>query len=439
MSLTGHLDDPQSALRRFFSDTYPHIDQVRFAAVDVPRSTITISGEDLALTTQSRFSPGGPKVLPPADQSSERAYDRRAAGTAFDYRVRFLLAPQDPARLTAAAGARHLARRWHQPLPGPGWNELAQAILSLQATDGTQRLSDSTSLTTARLCGLLALYEQLYRCPERYATNNPLVLAGPDADLQRQFRLVDERLVHDVVALTALFEASQPALANPRHQVVCNPTFDCSSDLGGADADLIVDGTLIEIKTVTTAVLNSITIWQVLGYLLADTTDRHSIRTVGWYFSRHGYLWRLPAEEFLGRLKGGPVDLATARAEFSDLLAPADSRVTTSEQTWDSWVNPRIQQTMSFYPTSSGRGRWHIPSADVNASVGSSGGHELATGAITPVCGSRAMLYPGAAPARPTVGQLWRDDDRLCRTCLRHTQADHDEQSDDPGEAAPPR
>ncbi|UUW92557.1 hypothetical protein [Pimelobacter simplex] len=57
--------------------------------------------------------------------------------------------------------------------------------------------------------------------------------------------------------------------------------------------------------------------WQLLGYVLADTSDRLGIREVGWYFSRHGYLWRLPAAELLARLHGGPMDLQAARADFA--------------------------------------------------------------------------------------------------------------------------
>jgi hypothetical protein len=105
------------------------------------------------------------------------------------------------------------------------------------------------------------------------------------------------------------------------HQhVVSDPIFDRSNDLGGADADVIIDGTLLELKTVRTPVLNKITVWQILGYLLADTTDRAQIREVGWYFSRHGYLWRLPVEELLARLHGGNLDLTSAREQFADIF-----------------------------------------------------------------------------------------------------------------------
>lgn len=322
MSLTGHLDDPASAVRRHFEATYPHIKEVRFAATSAPASSITIDGRSHSVVTLDWFNPGQPKVLPGAEEAGNGRYDWGAAGTAFDYRVRLLLAPQDPAGFVAAAGARNLARRWRQPSPVAAWSELVEAIADLQTepSGGREPGAHPSSATVARLCGLLALYEQLYRVPAAYLTKHPLLLAGPDAGLDEHLGLVDDRLVNDVAALTLLFTESQPALAGRHQHVVSNPIFDRSNDLGGADADVIVDSTLLELKTVKTPVLNKITVWQILGYLLADTTDRHEIREVGWYFSRHGYLWRLPVEELLARLHGGTLDLTSAREQFADIL-----------------------------------------------------------------------------------------------------------------------
>lgn len=61
------------------------------------------------------------------------------------------------------------------------------------------------------------------------------------------------------------------------------PTFAQSGPLGGADADLIYDGTLLDLKSTSTArVLGRIELWQLLGYLFADTDDAYCIRlTIG--------------------------------------------------------------------------------------------------------------------------------------------------------------
>lgn len=313
MSLTGHLDDLDSPVRRHFEATYPHLDQVRFAA-----------------------TPG--QATPRADR-------------------------QSLAHTPASA-------RW-----------------------------------VARLCGLLALYEQLYRVPEASLARHPLLLAAPDASLKEQL---------DVAALTALLVERQPDLPAGGTQVISNPTFDRSDDLGGADADLVADGILLELKTAKTAALNKITVWQVLGYLLADTTDRYRIRGVGWYFARHGYLWHLPVEDFLARLRGAEVDLAVARAEFADVLSPHDRNTSTSEQTSDSGVNPTIERTVSFFPNASGRGRWHVARAQI---VGADRWGDPAG----PACGARSTLDLAGSPARPEVGQPWTQDERLCGNCLTYT------------------
>lgn len=85
MSLTGHLDDPASPVRRHFEVTYPHIKEVRFAATSAPASSITIDGRSHSVVSLDWFNPGQPKVLPGAEEAGDGRYDWGAAGTAFDY------------------------------------------------------------------------------------------------------------------------------------------------------------------------------------------------------------------------------------------------------------------------------------------------------------------------------------------------------------------
>jgi hypothetical protein len=76
-----------------------------------------------------------------------------------------------------------------------------------------------------------------------------------------------------------------------------NPTFGYGSDLvGGADADLIVDGCLIDIKTTKKWSLSTDYIYQLIGYYILhrlneggiNERDTCQIKRVGIYFSRHG-------------------------------------------------------------------------------------------------------------------------------------------------------
>ncbi len=84
-----------------------------------------------------------------------------------------------------------------------------------------------------------------------------------------------------------------------------NPTFGEASRLvGGADADAVIDDTLIEIKTVMKCRLTREYLNQLAGYyclyriagvdgLLAD----RPLRRFGVYFSRHGYFFTVPVTE----------------------------------------------------------------------------------------------------------------------------------------------
>jgi hypothetical protein len=100
------------------------------------------------------------------------------------------------------------------------------------------------------------------------------------------------------------------------------PTFAQSAALGGADADVVYDGHLLDFKSsAETKVISRRDVWQLAGYLLADTQHTYGIHTVGigalrW---RRRLLW--PVQEFLGELSGSDAPLLSAlRAEFRELL-----------------------------------------------------------------------------------------------------------------------
>lgn len=410
MALTVLLDDRHSPVHKHFEATYPNLSAVRWGIASEPVGTVAVGGNEYPVSTVPRFAVGVPKVLPREPLPGERHYGWGGAGMAFDYRVRLLLAPQDPSGFVAAAGARNLAGRARRRTLPPAWLDLVVALVDAQldqpAADPV--VADAGSVEVARLCGLLALYEQLYRMPPAYLEEHPLVVAGPDATLEDQLNLVDERMVDDVVRLAALFAQAQPQFLDPGLAVVCNPTFDRTEDLGGADADLIVDGTLLDLKTAKRPALDKRTVWQVLGYLLADTSDRHHISSVGWYFARHGLLWELPVGEFLRRLHGGDVDLGAARAEFADIVGARSDRAKSTSVQQDGFV---VERATVFHPLESGRGRWHIAARDVAGSD--------RTNPARPACGTRSTLDLTAAPIRPAIGERWDHDDRLCFSCLQ--------------------
>jgi hypothetical protein len=157
--------------------------------------------------------------------------------------------------------------------------------------------------------------------------------------------LAQDAWILDICSLSEAFYDKFGSLADG--QVVLNPTFDGSVDIGGADADLIVDGCLIDIKTVRTTGLQSRWIYQLLGYALLDYSDLYQIRKVALYMSRHAAMLEWPLDELISRLsckKALPV--AKLRNDFRDLLragndgeqAPGETR-----QSFVEWIH-RLRQ-----------------------------------------------------------------------------------------------
>ena len=75
--------------------------------------------------------------------------------------------------------------------------------------------------------------------------------------------------------------------------------------MGGADADLIIDNTLIDIKTTKNLKLDRSHLNQVLGYYVLsligginNNPNDRPIENIGLYFARHGELWTLPLHKF---------------------------------------------------------------------------------------------------------------------------------------------
>jgi hypothetical protein len=114
-------------------------------------------------------------------------------------------------------------------------------------------------------------------------------------DLQRQFALARQ--------------VFGPFLALPPHRIACGAVFTGSTDIGGADADFIVDGLLLGRKAaVTPSRLGTGEIYQLAGYLLLDYDDQYGIDRVGLYLSRQGAAVTRKIGEFL--------ELLGARARF---------------------------------------------------------------------------------------------------------------------------
>ena len=306
MSLTSHLDDPNSPVRQFLNQQFP-----------TTRTFVQNRKRELFKVETIRLA-GDPKP-----------WIYAMLGTAIDYRLRYFF-PTTPVRnLVAWKGAIHLgdgAGLLHPDDP-PEFLSLPAELVhsffsSLEDTlawlcPAARRLDRSEEELLARYCVVLALFDQVFRAGP--FPGSPLFLNGPKTTLPELLAVAEDHWVDDLCSLSWLFYDRCKELLSC--DAILNPTFMGSRDVGGADADLIVDGCLIDIKTTISGNHLKDWLYQLLGYVLLDYDDRYGIRDVGIYFSRQGTFLRWPLRDLMFRLCGVAVPpLAELRQRFQDAL-----------------------------------------------------------------------------------------------------------------------
>ncbi len=113
------------------------------------------------------------------------------------------------------------------------------------------------------------------------------------------------RDVQDLLALQGPVDAE---LLGARSRVFLNPHFgEASRQVGGADADFVLDATLVDLKTVSGGAVTPDMRRQLLGYLLLwwleggrlNGTTPAPLDALGVYFARHRTLVRWPLHEVI--------------------------------------------------------------------------------------------------------------------------------------------
>ncbi|MGH3926069.1 MAG: hypothetical protein ACRDTT_24950, partial [Pseudonocardiaceae bacterium] len=167
-----------------------------------------------------------------------------------------------------------------------------------------------------RLCFVAAFFEDIYRTGQirRFSM---LAEATARATLADLTAAVPAYVIDDIDKQMQLAERPlAPLRALPQPAKVCGPVFTGSSDIGGADADYILHGLLLDCKaTKDPRRLGREEIYQLAGYLLLDYDDHFNIDRLGLYLSRQGGLITWSAEEFLRRL-GTTTPLPQLRAKL---------------------------------------------------------------------------------------------------------------------------
>lgn len=275
-------------------------------------------------------------------------------GHTIDYRLRMLLG-QLPGE-AVVLGVKEFENNVPQPVPGMLREAAREAVLAA----GEQMLqrfaqwrdnpAQATDEQRTRLAFVAAHYERIFR--EGQLTRDSMLA---DADelttLDGLMQQVPRYVVEDIAEQLALAEKPfTPFLRLPENQRTCGPTFDGSADIGGADADYILDGLLLDCKaTVHPRSIGAAEVYQLAGYLLLDYTDTFAINRVGIYLSRQGGIITWDADDFLTKL-GASASLPELRQLFqAELLRAAhdSSETRAAEREWQapSIPKPRVFTT----------------------------------------------------------------------------------------------
>ncbi len=334
MSLTSHLDDPQSPIRRFLYQQFPNTAAIRKRYAH-------------RLSHVETIRPAGPVPYPYG-----------LVGMALDYRLRYYLAVTEPDQLVAWQGAhlcgaildphlRFRLKRLYGVLDeDPRFRlspDLVRAFFIGRRTRRKRQVDDDEPPTGLerllphlqpvgrrldrvseeqlnRYCIVLALFEQLFRAETSVAERSPLFVPTPKTTLAGLLAIAHKGWIDDLCSLSWAFYDHCGDLLNCR-EFVLNPTFDGSGDIGGADADLILDGCIIDIKATIKPRVASEWLYQLLGYTLLDFGDSHHITAVGIYLARQHVLLRWPLHELLAVMSNGQApSLVELRSRFELLV-----------------------------------------------------------------------------------------------------------------------
>lgn len=317
MKLTSELKRRDSPVSRFFRETFPNTREPVAKVGRVLRSSRLIHW----------LEPGAPYGL---------------IGMAIDYRIRYSFALTPAPKLVAWPGAWAISdtlpldarpraveklTNLRRGIPESTWLPEAEITeffnlltIMVTLTAPHQRAPDpDEERVLARFCLLLSAFECVFRAGA--VAWPPSFLSGePPTSAIDLLSAVPDDWVEDVAALSIAFSERYPEWRGAA--ATLNPTFAGSADIGGADADFILDGCLWDIKTTKVLKGQSVHIYQLLGYALLDYDDQFGIERVGLLFPRQDTVAQWPLPKLIETLSGrSDLDLPGLRRRFRAIIA----------------------------------------------------------------------------------------------------------------------
>lgn len=292
MSLSSHLDDRTSPIGQFIRQRF---------------------SQTTALTKDANRRLKEAATLRPVVAAGE-AYPYAVLGSAIDYRIRYAFAITPYERLVAHHGALLLSNPgayYSRRLVKAFFESLSAALQALEPVG--RRLNAAEERVLDGYCYVLSLFEQVFR--SNAYVQGPLLQPSMKQSVEELLAIPQVASLDDLGALFGLFyDRYAHLLTQP---AVLNPIFAGSFDIGGADADMIVDGCLIDIKTSISPQIKAEFLYQLAGYVLLDYDDAYHITSVGIYMARQGILFAWRLAEFMQKLTGADESaLASLRQAF---------------------------------------------------------------------------------------------------------------------------
>lgn len=204
-------------------------------------------------------------------------------GIAFDYLMRFYLQRLNPKTITRPWVAEHA-------IEGAEHNKSLLRKVTKIITEAKKAYSDYLK------SGIMG----------RNILNSAMLLAPLDliyrsGHIDKNIGTVDNEDIKDLKKLISIVD---PKLFKAKKLCILNPTFGEGSALvGGADADLVMDNILVEIKTIKYWKLQRYHFNQIIGYYILSRIGgingahpRNRIDRLGIYYSRYGELYTIPVK-----------------------------------------------------------------------------------------------------------------------------------------------
>ena len=287
MSLTSQLRSKDSWTNRFFKDEFANLTDF----------TKREGGTLKALPLKVPLGPHGQAML---------------VGTAIDYRLRLHLGliPEQSSVLTASVKLMpHFAlskteeNRWDKEEKLIWWADAMKTLLRERPV--------GDELAMARASVVMAWLDQGFRSAQWSDEIKTIALKERDYSVETSLTWkecsasVDEEVARDVANL---FQVAKEHQCLPASGTIIGPVFAGSGVIGGADADLIIDHRLYDIKTTINPRKNfPAHLRQLIGYALLDWDDKYALTDVGFYFSRQATYMSWPLSRLLTRCTGPPV------------------------------------------------------------------------------------------------------------------------------------